>query len=468
MTPGGGHQSNSRLRLVQETGSPHSDHFEPAGERAPLLSSSMRVNTDPSRAFPAYGSNGSRPDISRQPSRDSRHLAPQFGSGYHVNYPPSMPGTPPLGATDGRDLNLSLGDVMLRDEDEDRGLCSDTEDLTRPSLQSSFARRHTIALQAEEDVCFPQEGMSEMADDEQTTLADESTTRGVRRRRRGKWPDLAILEEWSRLEKEGRSEERRVKRITEPQLINGRLRPTNGHKGWYRSDEDAPYRFTYFNEEFPSTIHSQTISELVQPGGSFRELFIPDRLVLSDSESETSEDEEAPPQLLDPFDKSDNAFKSSDSRDLTRQPSLVMSSISKQTSDVPSKENTGPPTRTSTPAPGSHNQSGDATPSGAKSPAPGIKSPLQVQVKPPKPIRYGERPVWWLDILCPTEAEMRVLQKAFAIHPLTSEDIMMQEQREKVECLKRGRLQGSHGIQYDVRSVFSVADILGLACQGLN
>jgi magnesium transporter len=50
--------------------------------------------------------------------------------------------------------------------------------------------------------------------------------------------------------------------------------------------------------------------------------------------------------------------------------------------------------------------------------------------------RYGERPVWWLDILSPTEAEMGVLTQAFGLHPLTSEDIMHQEDREKVELFR--------------------------------
>lgn len=56
--------------------------------------------------------------------------------------------------------------------------------------------------------------------------------------------------------------------------MNGRLRaPKNT---WHRVEGDVQYRYTYFNEEFESTIHSESISELVQPGSSFRELFIPD------------------------------------------------------------------------------------------------------------------------------------------------------------------------------------------------
>ncbi|CDF87704.1 BN860_12552g1_1 [Zygosaccharomyces bailii CLIB 213] len=49
--------------------------------------------------------------------------------------------------------------------------------------------------------------------------------------------------------------------------------------------------------------------------------------------------------------------------------------------------------------------------------------------------RNGE-PTWWLDCSCPTDDEMRCITKAFGIHPLTAEDIRMQETREKVELFK--------------------------------
>ncbi|KAF2008831.1 cora-domain-containing protein [Aaosphaeria arxii CBS 175.79] len=41
--------------------------------------------------------------------------------------------------------------------------------------------------------------------------------------------------------------------------------------------------------------------------------------------------------------------------------------------------------------------------------------------------------VWWLDMVNPTEEEVFAICKAFGVHPLTREDIMMQEPREKVE-----------------------------------
>lgn len=48
----------------------------------------------------------------------------------------------------------------------------------------------------------------------------------------------------------------------------------------------------------------------------------------------------------------------------------------------------------------------------------------------------GGEPTWWLDCSCPTDDEMRCIAKAFGIHPLTAEDIRMQETREKVELFK--------------------------------
>ena len=44
--------------------------------------------------------------------------------------------------------------------------------------------------------------------------------------------------------------------------------------------------------------------------------------------------------------------------------------------------------------------------------------------------------VWWLDCFDTTEDEQRMLMKAFSVHPLTAEDIRVQETREKVELFK--------------------------------
>ncbi|TPX18448.1 uncharacterized protein E0L32_011633 [Thyridium curvatum] len=449
--------TSSRLQTVQGGDSAgdddEDDHFD---EDAPLLSSSGRLKGDSAFATGGYGSSEhrrSRPQSQRDSSRSSsrrKHLRPFFpqSESYNVNYPPSVPGSPPMRPTERSGLNF--GDALLRDEIAPEGSPrrldsrGDLGESDHSPHISPIQRRHTIALQAEEDVCFPQEGLSELGDDE-ANVRDGAVYRGGRgRRRRGRWPDLGILDEWSRLEKEGRSDERRAKKITEPQLINGRLRPV--HKGWYRAEEDAPYRFTYFNEEFQSTIHSQTISELVQPGGSFKELFLPDPPILSDS-SDDEEEELGPDAAL--HYRSIDSLRNGETKVPTRQSSLLgqlhhNSETLKEGHMSPTKE--GETSKTS------QKTSGTATPGSVKSPATEKATLHEQPEKPEKPTRYGERPVWWLDVLSPTEAEMKVLSKAFGIHPLTAEDIMMQEAREKVELFRHYYLVNYRSFDQDQSS----------------
>ncbi|KAN0121943.1 cora domain containing protein [Hyaloscypha variabilis] len=409
-------------------------------ERAPLISSSSRSKTSgPGVGYGGYGGdsrlsrhNSQRRSSSKSSSKSRKRTIfdklnapfPQQSEEYNVNYPPSIPGSPRLSATN---RDMSFGDMMVRDDfapsraspRRDRSVSEHAIDES-PRRESGFERRHTIALQAEEDVCFPVD-MSEMADEDMPQREGAAFRReGPPRRRRGKWPDLSILDEWSRFEKEGRSEERRAKKITEPQLIGGRLRPI--HKGWHRAEDDAPYRFTYFNEEFQSTIHSQTISELVQAGGNFRELFIPDPPELSDSSESDSDDQE---DLGDASYLHHVGGTNGDSKPPTRHGSLI---------------NPGrPDSRRATSVAGSERKVPSNETSGEASPNNGIRSPPPQKSPNPaaeKPKRYGERPTWWLDILSPTDAEMKVLSKTFGIHPLTAEDIMMQEAREKVELFR--------------------------------
>ncbi|KAI0541163.1 hypothetical protein GGR58DRAFT_458172 [Xylaria digitata] len=393
-------------------------------ERTPLLSGSARLDPDSPRSYGfreghhRWEQSHSRPGSSRSSNRPQTVLLTP-SERRNVNYPPSMPSTPPLGPRDRSDMNF--GDAMMRDSlSLNRSPTNSvTGDDLDPLEQSPFERRQTIALQASEDVCFPQEDMSEVADDELQQAQGKDSIR-TRRRRQNKWPDLTILEEWSRLEQEGRSEVRRMKKITEPQLVNGRLRPVH-QKGWFQIEEDAPYRFTYFNEELQSTIHSQTISELVQPDASFRELFIPDPPILYDSSSE--EDDELLGEVASTGRGGEGSFKAP-----TRQPSLATTILPEPQLDI----NLSPKEKFTASLSPRHN-SHESTPKRGKSSLADIKSPSPDSEKK---LRYGERPVWWLDVLSPTDGEMKALAKAFGIHPLTSEDIMLQEQREKVELFR--------------------------------
>ncbi|KAG7661861.1 uncharacterized protein J8A68_004608, partial [[Candida] subhashii] len=65
--------------------------------------------------------------------------------------------------------------------------------------------------------------------------------------------------------------------------------------------------------------------------------------------------------------------------------------------------------------------------------------------------KNGEE-TWWLDCTCPTDAEMKMLAKAFGIHPLTAEDIRIQERREKVELFKNYYFVCFHTFEGDIES----------------
>jgi len=352
------------------------------------------------------GSQNRRNSAATSTSSRPRRRASSRQPSHDVNNPPSVPNSPRIGPDVGYDDVMVSGSFAPRSPEDRRArdqLIDIDNDGGNPFGQSPRKdpfdqRRHTIAVPAEEDVCFPIEGMSTLGEDDYLNNGQEphDDQHGQRRRRFRQFPDLSVLDEWSREEKEQRSEGIGTKKISEPILVNGRLRPQK--HGWHRTQEDAPYRFTYFNEEFENTIHSETISELLQPDQSFRELFIPDQPELSDDSS----DEDDITSHQGTTNGRNELSPNGQSRLGTRHSSIIGEKKSQ------SAEN-----------------SGDATPSQSNPPG-----------QNEKPKRYGERPTWWLDVLSPTETEMRVISKTFGIHPLTAEDIIEQEPREKVELFR--------------------------------
>ena len=269
-------------------------------------------------------------------------------------------------------------------------------------------QRHRAMTLPQGDVCFPGDEASEVADDyfERTRTNGGYGGQPRKRRREREWPQLWVLHEWRHEEKEERAAgERRAKKINEPVFVNGRLRAPKD--SWHRVEGDVQYRYTYFNEEFESTIHAESISELVQPGSSFRELFIPDPPELDESSSseEEAENEQQKEELL-------SALQSPKSQMGGLEGPAGLSTL---TNKMKSSE-------------GSGKSSGAVTPQKKLSPAPASR--------PRKAKKYGPRPTFWLDVMCPTDQEMRVLSKAFGIHALTTEDVMLQEAREKVELFR--------------------------------
>lgn len=432
-------------------------------ERTPLMSTTDRLRRHESAVgAPAF-------DREQHRRRDSNASSKSRTkpSGFNVNYPPSVPGTPTLGPAPG--LDMSFGDAMIRDElareaESPTGSLSLEEELPedeeggQPMSLSSKSRRNTGLMPPEDDVCFPAVvDLSEVAEEEgeeyQYSPRSGSPPRFQprRRRRRSPWPDLSVLESWSQYEKE--QETSRVKKITEPQLINGRLRAVQ--KGWYLSEDEAPYRFTYFNEEVQSTIHSQTISGLIQAGGSFRELFIPDPRVLSDDESDEEDGDSI--EMVNPFASrvrrsshpGDGGSVPPVSRKLsaltTQGNSDVFATSLDRTSSVGKNSAASAPPRTS-----------QGSPQRPRPGTPTSNSKREAKEVGPEPetkaIRYGERPIWWLDVLSPTESEMKVISQAFGIHPLTAEDIMMQEAREKVELFRNYYFVNYRTFDQDIHS----------------
>ncbi|QDS71646.1 hypothetical protein FKW77_007501 [Venturia effusa] len=444
-----GPQSRSRLHRAQNISDSEDNG---STDRAPLLGRSYRNKADPPRGITSgYGGVSISPSamrhdpfFDRRPSKNSsrsshrrvdqvqRPKSPD--EEYDVNNPPSVPGSPKFGAEMGYD------DVMLTGADLGRGRASDRGNGSRDALididdntpidrvagassqsPGGFHRRMTLNP-AEDDVCFPHEALTEV---DESVIGDEDRQDYTRPKRRGRrvWPDLGILQDWADEEKEQRTTERiRARKVSEPLMVGGRLRPQK--LAWHRAEEEEPMRFTYFNEDFQATLHSQSMSELPQEGQSFRNLFIPDPPLLSDSESD--DDDDADPFL--PHDNGNTRDNGSIRKkasmlspgpmgrksraDYTRNSSRAASDRKPEASKTNSSENTGENTRENTPI------------------------PKMAVDKEESPKRYGTRPIWWLDVLSPTDAEMKLLSKSFGIHPLTAEDVMMQEQREKVELFR--------------------------------
>lgn len=64
----------------------------------------------------------------------------------------------------------------------------------------------------------------------------------------------------------------------------------------------------------------------------------------------------------------------------------------------------------------------------------------------------GGESTWWLDCTCATDDEVQALAKAFALHPLTAEDIRIEEPREKVEMFHNYYFMCFHTFEQDRES----------------
>ncbi|KAK0243117.1 hypothetical protein EDD85DRAFT_317023 [Armillaria nabsnona] len=160
--------------------------------------------------------------------------------------------------------------------------------------------------------------------------------------------------------------------------------PTQVPHGILNTGHDRPYRFSFYSNALSATIHARSLSELPADGQSFEDLF----------------SGIAAPSPSNPHPKNDrsSAFTQPDRR------------------------------QSSAPRNGSH---GYFPPAEKPSYDNGNRITGGMM-----PNGHFDGSTWWLDVQSPTDEEMKVLSKVFSIHPLTTEDIQMEEIREKIELFR--------------------------------
>ncbi|KAH8830973.1 manganese resistance protein MNR2 [Flagelloscypha sp. PMI_526] len=142
--------------------------------------------------------------------------------------------------------------------------------------------------------------------------------------------------------------------------------------GILNTGHDRPYRFSFYSNALGATIHARSLSELPADGQSFADMF----------------------KGIAPAGKK--------------------------------------------PRPHSTYREG-STATGTNAPQPGyFPSPKPPSAMPglTGAVDDDDSGAWWLDVTSPTDEEMKMLSKVFGIHPLTTEDILMEEAREKIELFR--------------------------------
>jgi magnesium transporter len=212
-------------------------------------------------------------------------------------------------------------------------------------------------------------------------------------------------------------------------------RPGRGARsGSYNNDRQ--YRFTFYSNALPNTIHARHLYELPAPGQSFEELFMgqePGGYKPNESPAAEETAAETPADAA-----TDRA--AADSRPRSNL-ATALHGGGRMESD------TAPPTGSNTPelvAPAPFRAMGPgqarlAQMNPARNSTNLTSSNEKARAMPGGGIRMDQDPemsTWWLDVLCPTDQEMKMLSRVFGIHPLTTEDILMEETREKIELFR--------------------------------
>ncbi|PWN24440.1 cora-domain-containing protein [Jaminaea rosea] len=222
---------------------------------------------------------------------------------------------------------------------------------------------------------------------------------------------------------------------------------------------DKPYRFTFYSNALPSTIHARHLAELPAKGQSFSELFAglePGAMGGSGGNEEDEGEQRTSPGGSTAAEGHHDAGKNGGSG-AAAKPDPAQPGASALTAQLAARGNaalgampgrkegtTAPPSRAQTPVAGGPSNRSSAnlavtrtsTINAGANPATAASNGRTV---PGGGIRMDQDPeanTWWLDVLSPTDSEMKLLSRVFGIHPLTTEDILMEETREKIELFR--------------------------------
>ncbi|KAG5648756.1 hypothetical protein DXG03_000104 [Asterophora parasitica] len=167
----------------------------------------------------------------------------------------------------------------------------------------------------------------------------------------------------------------------------GRHQPSIGYDtiapppggGILTTGHDRPYRFSFYSNALAATIHARSLSELPAENQTFEQLFVGVNHDDGRGAAQASMGAPPPPSFVA---NGTNEYKRVNTHPIDQK--LAMG-----------------------PGPVGGGNDGDS-----------------------------DDRTWWLDVTSPTDDEMKMLSKVFGIHPLTTEDIQMEETREKIELFR--------------------------------
>lgn len=233
----------------------------------------------------------------------------------------------------------------------------------------------------------------------------------------------------------------------------GSSRPMRGARTSSFGGSEKAYRFTFYSNALANTIHARHLFELPAAGQTFEELFLgidpqqKHKDVPGDNGKQANHEPSNEQDVAAPHASAHASVEQTRLSTLGLRPaSGVANALHAGRLEGSTAPNTGANTPEHAPNMSASRlatlKSGapSARPSQAATPTTAQVSALdKTRTLPGGGLRVDTDPetcTWWLDVLCPTDQEMKMLSRVFGIHPLTTEDILMEETREKIELFR--------------------------------